>query len=198
MNGVQVTAVYNPVNLPEANEFADKYSVPVSAVDSEEFLNNVDAVYVASPHLTHYSYVKWLLENDKHVLCETPLALVSEEARSVIELARERHLTLMEANKTAHFPAFNHLISLLKSGLIGTIVDIDASLSTLRQEGLREMDPAQAGGSVTENISFVLLPIFKFLGTDYKNLMFFPRLRVVLIFTPKEFCSTLLLWLHLK
>lgn len=173
VNGVQVTAVYNPVNLPEADDFAGKYSIPVSAADAEEFLNNVDAVYVASPHLTHYSYVKWLLENDKHVLCETPLTLVSEEARSLIELARERHLTLMEANKTAHFPAFNHLISLLKSGLIGTIVDIDASLSTLRQEGLREMDPLQAGGSVTENISFVLLPIFKFLGTDYKDLMFF-------------------------
>lgn len=69
MNGVQVTAVYNrstcrkpmilPVNIP----------LPVSAADAEEFLNNVDAVYVASPHLTHYSYVKWLLENDKHVLC---------------------------------------------------------------------------------------------------------------------------------
>lgn len=35
------------------------------------------------------------------------------------------------------------------------------------------MDPSQAGGSVTENISFVLLPIFKFLGTGYKDLMFF-------------------------
>lgn len=103
VNGVQVTAVYNPVNLREADDFAGKYSIPVSAADAEEFLNNVDAVYVASPHLTHYSYVKWLLENNKHVLCETPLTLVSEEARSLIELARERHLTLMEANKTAPF-----------------------------------------------------------------------------------------------
>lgn len=173
VNGVRVTAVYNPANPTEADAFADTYSIPVSTVEPEEFLNSVDAVYVASPHLTHYSYVKWLLENDKHVLCETPLTLVSTEAVSLIELARERHLTLMEANKTAHFPAFNHLISLIKSGLIGTIVDIDASLSTLRQEGLREMDPSQAGGSVTENISFVLLPIFKFLGTGYKDLMFF-------------------------
>lgn len=113
VNGVRVTAVYNPANPTEADAFADTYSIPVSTVEPEEFLNSVDAVYVASPHLTHYSYVKWLLENDKHVLCETPLTLVSTEAVSLIELARERHLTLMEANKTAHFPAFNHLISLI-------------------------------------------------------------------------------------
>ena len=77
----------------------------------------------------------------------------------------------MEANKTAYCPAFNHLITLIKSGVIGEIVDIEASISTLRLKGLRELDSKQAGGSITENVSFALLPIFKLLGTSYKDLL---------------------------
>ena len=52
-------------------------------------------------------------------------------------------------------------------------MDIDASLSTLRVQGVRELDSSQAGGSVTENISFALLPVFKLLGPHYKDVMFF-------------------------
>lgn len=83
----------------------------------------------------------------------------------------------MEANKTAFCPAFGHLITLIKSGTIGDIVDIDASISSLVDTHGREMDPKQAGGSVTENISFALLPIFKLLGTNYSDIRFLSKMK---------------------
>ena len=85
----------------------------------------------------------------------------------------------MEANKTAHCPAFNHLMVIIKSGLIGDVVDIEASLSKLwdDKKELREFDSSQAGGSLYELGSYPLLPIVKLLGTDYQTLDFYTRMK---------------------
>ena len=82
----------------------------------------------------------------------------------------------MEANKTAHCPAFNHLMVMIKSGVIGEVVDIDASLSKLLPDKtLREFDPQQAGGSFFEMGSYPLLPIVKLMGCNYENLNIYSR-----------------------
>ncbi len=83
----------------------------------------------------------------------------------------------MEAHKTAHCPAFNHLIVMLKSGVIGDIVDVEASLSRLLvDKKRREFDASQAGGVMYESGVYPLLPIFKLLGTDYKDIRFYSRM----------------------
>ena len=48
-----------------------------------EFLKEVDAVYVASPHLSHYQYTKDALLEGKHVLCEIPFTLNGEQGKQV-------------------------------------------------------------------------------------------------------------------
>lgn len=112
----------------------------------------------------------------KHVLCETPMVLKEDEAKELFKLAEDNGLVLMEANKTAHCPAFNHLMVIIKSGLIGEIVDIEASLSQLLDKNGREFDPVQAGGSMFEEGSYPLLPIIKLMGTEYLALDFYSRM----------------------
>lgn len=170
--GVQVTAVYD-IDRRVAENFALKYEIPFVADSLESMCAQVDAVYIASPHLTHYEYSKFMLSHKIHVLCETPIVLKGSDASELCSLASSNQMTFMEANKTAYCPAFNHLLTLVKSGVIGTIMDIEASLSTLVKQGVRELDAAQAGGSVTENAAFALLPIVKFLGINYKKISFF-------------------------
>lgn len=82
----------------------------------------------------------------------------------------------MEANKTAHSPAFNHLVVLIKSGVIGDVVDIEASLSQLLDKNGREFDPNQAGGALFEQGSYPLLPIFKLIGINYDELTLYSRM----------------------
>lgn len=144
----------------------------------EELVDSSDAIYIATPHLMHYPQAKYALEKGKHVLCETPMVLDAEQAEHLFALAKEKNLVLLEANKTAYCPAFNHLISLVKSGLIGDVVGIDASESKLwGEENLkRELDPQQAGGSMYEMASYPLLPILKLLGTDYEDITMYSRL----------------------
>ena len=142
----------------------------------ESMLDKVDAVYIATPHLSHYNCIKTALNAGKHVLCETPMVLQGTQAKEMFELAEQNGVILMEANKTAHCPAFNHLMVMIKSGVIGEVVDIEASVSQLLDKSGREFDPKQGGGALFEQGSTIMLPIFKLLGINYKNLNLYSRM----------------------
>ena len=196
VSGVNIRAVFDS-KISKASSLAMEEEGSVVCQDYEELFSMSDAVYIATPHLSHYAYVKQALSAHKHVLCETPLVLRSDQARELYDLARREEVVLMEANKTAHCPAFNHLMVMIKSGVIGDVVDIEASLSKLLNDRqLREFDPAQAGGSMYELGSYPLLPIIKQLGTEYIDLVFYSRMeKGVDIYTkgvihyPKAVCS---------
>ena len=177
VNYVNVAAVYD-TNTEKAHTFAQHHQLEMVASTYDELMDNVDAVYIATPHLQHYEQCKQALERKKHVLCETPLVLKGDEARELFELAEKNGVVLMEANKTAHSPAFNHLITMIKSGAIGEVVDINVSESKLWGERFtREMDASLAGGSMYELGSYPLLPIFKLMGIDYLNLNIYSKMK---------------------
>lgn len=168
VNGIEIKSVFNP-EICDAQVFAKEYELKLFD-DYINFLDSVDAVYIASPHLTHFEYTKTALINGKHVLCEIPFVLSGEEAIELYNLAEENSLVLLEASKTAHCPAWNHLLVLVKSGVIGDVVDVKASLSKLVPQGVRELDAEQAGGSMTELSPFPLMAIIKLLGTNYTDI----------------------------
>jgi predicted dehydrogenase len=173
VDAASVSALYD-IN----REAAAALDESLVAESFEEAVERADAVYIATPHNLHYQQAKYALEHGRHVLCETPMVLREAEAEELFAIAKERGLMLMEANKTAYSPAFNHLITLVKSGLIGDVVGIDASESKLWGEDKlkRELDPAMAGGSLYEMGSYPLLPIVKLLGTEYKGINIYSRL----------------------
>jgi len=174
VSGVNVKGVYNP-NEVSAKSFCERNELDFYTSDFEEFTQKISAVYIASPHLTHYDYIKKCLEKNLHVLCEKPMVLKKQQAIDLYELAKEKGLVLIEALKTAYSPGFVHLISLVKSGVIGEIKDVDASYTKLyKATDVREFKAETAGGSVTELASYPLLPIIKIFGTAFKNVQFFP------------------------
>ena len=67
INGIEVVAVFDP-NKENAEAFATKFNLKAFTDDYQLFLKQVDAVYVASPHLTHYQYTKDALYAGKHAL----------------------------------------------------------------------------------------------------------------------------------
>lgn len=177
VNGLKVVAVYD-IDGAAAEKLASNAADAVACSSVQELFELVDAVYIATPHLTHYLYIRDAILAGKHVLCETPMVLKGNEAVELFALAEEKGVILMEANKTAHCPAFNHLMVMIKSGVIGDVVDIEASLSKLwyEQKTLREFDPEQAGGSLYELGSYPLLPVIRLLGCQYESLNLYSRM----------------------
>lgn len=171
VSGISIEAAYNP-NAESAKAFAKRHKLVAYTGEYEEFLDQIDAIYVASPNETHYDYVKRALEHGKHVLCETPIAFTKEEAIGLYQLAEEKNVVLLEGVKTAYCPGFQQLINIASSGKIGEIRDVEACFSRLADPRSRERVDAAYGGSFLEFGSYTLLPIIKLLGTDYKEVRF--------------------------
>lgn len=176
VSGACVTAVYNP-NIGQSQTFAQSFEIDAYS-DYEQMLSNVDAVYIASPHPSHFGYAKRALEYGRHVLCEVPLVLAENEAKELYELAEKKNLVLLEANKTAYCPAFNHIVTMVKSGVVGDVVDIRTSLSKMVEAPIRELDAAQSGGAMNEHASITLLPIVKLLGCEYRTVDFYSKMNL--------------------
>ncbi|MBR5337938.1 MAG: Gfo/Idh/MocA family oxidoreductase [Lachnospiraceae bacterium] len=169
VSGIEVVGAYNP-EADSAKAFEDTYQVVTRTDDFEGFLSEVDAVYVASPNETHSEYVRSAIEAGKHVLCEKPMTFTYDEAVELYKLADKRDVVLMEGIRTAYLPGFQQLLSVAKSGVIGEICDIEACFTRIGAPGTREMTDAKYSGAFLEYGSYTMLPIFKLMGKNYKNI----------------------------
>lgn len=166
VSGVDIEYVYgrNPENL---KQFSEMFGLNGFYTDYDAFLKEVDAVYIALPHIYHYEFSKRALNAGKHVLCEKPFTLKQSEAAELFEIANKKGLIIQEAIKTAYAPCFEKLIAIAKSGLIGTVKDVEATFTKLTDnKNLREFNSELGGGSLTELGSYPLLLITKIFGTE--------------------------------
>ncbi|WP_407944509.1 Gfo/Idh/MocA family protein [Paenibacillus riograndensis] len=170
VSGINTQGIYNP-NAESAIRFAEKWQIN-PYTDIGDFFAAVDAVYIASPHETHYKYIKMSLEHGKHVLCEKPMVLEKTQAEELFGYAKEHNLVLFEGIKTAYCPGFSKLMGIACSGMIGSIRNVEACFTKLENPASRELTDLKFGGSFTELGSYTILPIIKIFGTEYEDIRF--------------------------
>jgi choline-phosphate cytidylyltransferase len=170
VSGVSTQAVFNP-HTESAECFAQKWGIDAYD-DMDTFLNDVDIVYIASPHETHYEYIRSSLDQGKHVLCEKPMVLERSQAEELFLYAKGRKLVLFEGIKTAYCPGFEKLLGIACSGIIGSVRYIDACFTKLEENTSRELSDRKYGGSFTELGSYCLLPIIKLFGKEFTDVRF--------------------------
>lgn len=172
--GVCITAVYNP-HFSSAERFAKAHGIGCAEDDLDSFFKRCDAVYIATPHETHSTYIRKALEAGKNVLCEKPMCFSEQACRELFALAEENNLVLMEEMKTEDCPGFKSVLSDVRSGIIGEVADVEAAFTRLTPSCLRERTDIDFGGSFTELGSYGMLPIFRILGTGYSDVRFVSR-----------------------
>lgn len=170
VSGVSVEGAYNP-RKSSAERFAQRYGIEVFET-LDELYERSEIVYVASPHETHYEYVKGALEHGKHVICEKPFVLKNEQAVELFDIADRKNKILFEGIKTAYCPGFTKLMDVARSGLIGSIRYVDACFTKLEDTASRELTDVKYGGSFLELGSYCLLPVLKLMGRDYESITF--------------------------
>jgi len=160
VNGITVEGICYPnkEQLPEGLRH-----LIVVTEDYETLIGQVNAVYIISNINEHFDQIRYALDHNVHVLCESPLTKSVVEWREVTELAKQKHLVLMDAIRTAYSTAYYRMLLLVKSGRIGNVVSVDASCSSLREKTQNSI------GSFFSWGPNALLPIFQILGTDYAN-----------------------------
>lgn len=142
--------------------------LPVVTDSYDELLYQTDAVYIHSHPRDHYAQVKKALENRKHVLCESPVALSRAQCAELFDLAKKNGCILMDALKTAYATAYYRLLLLVKSGRIGKVVSVDATCTSLKNpEEMTAFQRERIWNSITAWGPTALLPVFQILGTEY-------------------------------
>ena len=165
VNGVDIAGVYSEDQ--EISDFFRKEKIQVLS-KYDRLLESVDAVYVASHPTKHYSQVKRALMANKHVLCESPIALSSTECKELFGLAQEKSLILMDAIKTAYATAYNRMLLLVKGGKIGRILSVDSTCTSLQAiDIMNEKKFEYTWNSICGWGPTAMLPIFQILGTTY-------------------------------
>lgn len=141
-------------SIESANAFAKDFPVAYTHGSYEELVQNenVDVIYIATPHSEHYKNTMLCLEHGKAVLCEKAFAVNSGQAKAMIDKAREKKVFLMEAMWTKFLPNFQKVQSLLQEDKIGQIKSVLINFGFAPQPPVppRLYDPSLAGGTMLD------------------------------------------------
>lgn len=168
VNGVKIVGLCTSPSLGSGLSEVLK-SLPCVTEDYDALLNVVDAVYLVSKPQDHYNQIKKAMEQGKHVLCEPPIALSVCEWQELNALAKEKNLILMDAIRTAYSTAYYRMLLLVKSGRIGTVMSVDSSCTSLRDNDLPSEELREKWNSICSWGPNAMLPIFQLLGVNYSQ-----------------------------
>jgi predicted dehydrogenase len=144
-----------------AKEFASRMGLEQAYGNYEEFVaaEDLDVIYVATPHNLHHEGVMLALNAGKHVLVEKPIALNRGQTAEMVELARRKKLFFAEALWTFYLPKFDVLRQLLETKALGEIKSVYTDYGEYFTRDHRIFDPKLAGGPLldlgTYQVSFL-------------------------------------------
>ncbi|MBI3269150.1 MAG: Gfo/Idh/MocA family oxidoreductase [Planctomycetes bacterium] len=120
-------------DAPRLSSVLSKYPGIRGATQLSELLADasVQAVVVATPSATHHAVVKQCLEAGKHVLCEKPLTVTSEQARELVALADAHGRTLMVGHVFVFNNGIQKLRELISGGVLGEVYYLHAARTNL-------------------------------------------------------------------
>ena len=167
VNGVSISGICTIDSSDLSDDIVTQYLITESL---DELLKVSDAIYVVSHPKKHYDQIKQALLADKHVLCESPIATSVKQFEELRHIAQARNLQLMDSIKTAYSTAYNRMLLLVKSGVIGEVKSVDSictSLSDLEKKTKRGTNLNEVWNSICAWGPTAMLPIFQILGTGY-------------------------------
>ena len=165
VNGLTISGIFSRTDFKLSSDLKD---IP-SYDNIDALLDNCNAVYIISSPVSHYEDIKKALSHGRDVLCESPMTIDTAQYKELHELAEKQGCILSDALKTAYSMAYYRLILLAKTGVIGDIVSVDATCTSLSNVQ-KEWNSICAWGPTA------LLPIFQLLGTDYSQRQMISRL----------------------
>ena len=149
-----------------ANEFAQKFNAKKAYNSYQDLANDdeVDAVYIATPHSFHKEHTSLCLQNKKAVLCEKPFAMNLQEVTEMIAVAKENNVLLMEALWTYFLPQYAYLLEIIETRKFGKLKTVAADFGFKPAYDLesRLFKKEVGGGSL---LDIGIYPIFAALST---------------------------------
>ena len=155
-----------------ADAFAAKWNIPKAYGSYAELIadNEIDLVYVGTPHSHHFDVTKQALLAGKPCLVEKAFMANYRQAKEIIDLAHERKVFLAEAIWTRYQPVVQMVRDLISSGRIGEPRLVTATLGYSMGEKPRIMRPDLCGGALLDLGVYALNFVRMFFNADVMNI----------------------------
>ena len=159
-------------SLERAESFAKEYNIGKAYGSYEEMLQdeNVDLVYIATPHSHHCEQIKLCADYGKPVLCEKAFTVTAKEAEEALAYAKEKDVLVSEAMWVRYMPMTKTLKDILASGKIGEVVGLTANLGYAVMGKERIVRPELGGGALLDLGVYTLNFATTVLGDDVKKI----------------------------
>ncbi|MBO5108427.1 MAG: Gfo/Idh/MocA family oxidoreductase [Bacteroidales bacterium] len=155
-------------SIGKATEFAGRWNIPKAYGSYEDMVkdNDVDLVYIATPHSHHFPHAMLALNAGKPVLVEKAFTANAAEAEELIETARSKGLFITEAIWTRYMPLSHKVKEIMESGIIGKPRVITATLCYMMEFKERILRPDLCGGALLDLGVYALNFARMYFGTD--------------------------------
>ena len=171
--GMMLSETSVPVAVMDANGEAaeavrEKYGAKYAFTDYRDVLalDEIDAVYIASPVFAHKEQALAAAKAGKHILLEKPLGLTSEDSLEIIE-ACERAGVKLGVGFMMRFHAYHRAIKkVISEGLIGDIVSMRAQFNCWYPdiEGAWRQKKALSGGGALVDLGIHCIDLLMYLS----------------------------------
>ncbi len=151
-----------------ADEFASTYNIPHKHYSYEDLVKDdeVDVVYVATPHSHHHQHTLLCIEHNKAVLCEKAFAINYKQAKEMIDAARNKKVFLMEAVWTKFLKPYNKVKQMIDEGMLGELksMQLNFGFKPPANAPQRIFDPQLGGGTILDIGIYNIFTTLFFLG----------------------------------
>ncbi len=159
-------------NIENAKTACEKFSLGFYTDNEDDIIYNpeIDAIDICTPNIYHYETAKKAILNGKHVYCEKPLAVTSEQARELASLAREHGVRAQIVFNNRFLSAVIRAKQIVDSGALGRILSFKArylhssATDTSKKAGWKQNKDICGGGVLFDLGSHVIDLIYYLAG----------------------------------
>ena len=159
-------------NSERAQSVADKFGVPHHFSNFDEFLKtDIDAVYISSANFHHHDQVIKAAKAGKHILCEKPIAMNSDQAEEMVKTCEENNVKFAINYPIRFHPIITKAKELLDSQILGKLVSITVNYNIDFPPGPNfRFQKEQSGGGALRDIGTHMIDLLRFFGGEITSI----------------------------
>ena len=142
------------VTLEGAKKYADEFGVTGGGGRADELIadDNVDIIYIATPHSLHYKLLLQSVKAGKHVFCEKSITVNSRQLEECVAIAQEKGLVICDGVTLLHMPLYKKLGEIVASGAIGDVKMVQVNFGSCKEYDVnnRFFSKDLAGGALLD------------------------------------------------
>ena len=141
-------------SMESAEKYAEEFDVKNAYGSADEMFDdeNIDIVYIATPHNSHYEFLMKALQSGKHVFCEKAITVNDTQLEEAVKLAKKKNLVICDGMTLYHMPVFKKMKEIVDSGKLGPVKMIQVNFGSCKEYDVtnRFFSKELAGGALLD------------------------------------------------